>query len=148
MGRLAYPEPSSPSATSVMRGNRAVDTRPEIRLRSALHRRGLRFRKNLMVEAVGTRVRPDVVFTRRRFAVFVDGCFWHSCSLHGSTPTANRAYWEAKLSRNRARDARVDDALAVAGWRVLRVWEHVPPGEAAATVVASLLQTDTSQSRG
>jgi len=119
-----------------MQGNRSTDTRPELRLRSALHRRGLRFRKDLSVE--GLRCRVDVVFTRSRLAVFVDGCFWHGCPDHGNTPTTNNGYWSEKLARNRARDARNDAALRAAGWDVIRVWEHEVPDEAADRIARRL----------
>ena len=117
-----------------MRANRRANTKPEIALRSELHRRGLRFRCDLRIDLDGARARPDVVFTRRRVAVFVDGCFWHGCPDHGSLPLANRDYWSLKIAGNRARDARVDLALRAGGWRVLRVWEHDDVGSAAATV--------------
>jgi DNA mismatch endonuclease (patch repair protein) len=126
-----YPHPSSPAATAVMRANRRRDTRPERRLRAALHARGLRFRADFLLEAGGIRVRPDIVFTRRKVAVFVDGCFWHCCPDHGNTPKANRAYWSPKLARNLARDQRVNSELGEAGWVVLRVWEHDDVQEAA-----------------
>lgn len=67
--------------------------------------------------------RPDFVFRRERAAVFVDGCFWHGCPRHGTMPANNRAFWEAKLGRNAARDREVTRTLRAAGWRVLRVWE-------------------------
>jgi DNA mismatch endonuclease (patch repair protein) len=57
-------------------------------------------------------------------AVFVDGCFWHSCPQHGSTPKANSEYWQPKLLRNIERDREVDARLKSAGWAVLRIWEH------------------------
>ncbi len=107
-----------------MRANRKVGTQPEIRLRSALHRKGLRFRKDFVIEADGLRVRPDVTFPRRRVAVFLDGCFWHSCPAHGSVPGSNAGYWTPKLRRNVERDTRVDAALMSAGWNVIRIWEH------------------------
>lgn len=78
--------------------------------------------------------RPDVVFTRARVAVFVDGCFWHSCPEHGSMPIANRKFWEAKLARNVERDRENVRALEAAGWTVLRFYEHVPAGDAAAVI--------------
>jgi DNA mismatch endonuclease (patch repair protein) len=84
------------------------------------------------------RVRPDIVFAGQHLAVFIDGCFWHSCPLHGNEPRANSQYWGPKLARNRLRDERVNDALGHAGWEVLRIWEHVPPEEAARQVIASL----------
>ena len=69
-------------------------------------------------------VRPDVVFTRVRVAVFLDGCFWHGCPVHGTSPRYNVAYWTDKLARNAARDDRVREALESSGWVVLRFWEH------------------------
>jgi DNA mismatch endonuclease (patch repair protein) len=133
-----YPHPSSAAVTSVMRANRRVDTRPEIELRSKLHRRGLRFRKHASIDAAGLRVRPDIVFPRRRLAVFVDGCFWHGCPDHGTQPRANGKYWSEKFSRNRERDQRVNGHLRNAGWEVLRIWEHVPIDDAAEQVFAAL----------
>src|SRR3990167_933129 len=85
----AYPAPTSRAVSEAMRGNRSRDTRPELRLRSDLHRKGLRFRANLALELEGITIRPDIVFSRRRVAVFVDGCFWHSCKRHGTRPRVN-----------------------------------------------------------
>lgn len=107
-----------------MKANRGRDTAPEMRLRSALHRRGLRFRKDLRIEVDGRRMRPDIVFTRARVAVFLDGCFWHGCPEHGQTPRANREFWSAKIQANRDRDLRQAAALQEAGWVVVRIWEH------------------------
>jgi len=123
-----------------MRGNRKYDTSPERRLRSALHRRGLRFRKHTQIQGESVRVAPDIVFPRRRLAVFVDGCFWHSCPQHGSRPRTNSNYWSTKLARNESRDARVNDELAAAGWSVLRIWEHIPTDDAVLLVTAALDQ--------
>jgi DNA mismatch endonuclease (patch repair protein) len=117
-----------------MRANKSRDTRPEVLLRSALHRRGLRFRKHFMLREDQVVVRPDVVFTRARVVVFVDGCYWHCCPTHGSSPRHNAAYWTEKFDRNVARDHRVDEALRASGWTVLRYWEHVDPVEAASDV--------------
>lgn len=119
-----YPHPTSPAVSQRMRANPQRDTKPEIALRSELHRLGLRFRKHLPLRLPERIVRPDVVFTRARLAVFVDGCFWHRCPEHGNVPRANNAYWGPKLERNVERDRVVDHALAVAGWRVVRAWEH------------------------
>jgi DNA mismatch endonuclease (patch repair protein) len=107
-----------------MQGNRS-DSRPEQELRSELHRRGLRFRKHLNV-LPGARCKPDVVFTRARVAVFLDGCFWHSCPLHGTASKSNPDWWAEKLRRNVERDRRNDALLTQAGWTVLRFWEHEP----------------------
>jgi DNA mismatch endonuclease (patch repair protein) len=130
-----------------MRANRRADTSPERALRSELHRHGLRFRKDLRL-SIGTGwVRPDVVFTRARIAVFVDGCFWHRCPEHGRMPKANRDYWEPKLTNNVRRDHRNDRELVAAGWRVLRFYEHVPP-PAAAVQVLEAVQAGPSQPHG
>jgi DNA mismatch endonuclease (patch repair protein) len=70
------------------------------------------------------RRRVDIVFPRRRIAVFVDGCFWHSCPIHRTVPKTNRDWWVAKLAANEARDRASDAQLQQAGWTVLRFWEH------------------------
>src|SRR5207244_7961450 len=105
------PPPSSANARATMRANRPADTQPERLLRSELHRRGLRFRKNMLLKVGGVRARPDVLFTRMRVAVFVDGCFWHDCPDHGTSPKANSEYWAAKLAVNKERDRRTTAAL-------------------------------------
>jgi DNA mismatch endonuclease (patch repair protein) len=107
-----------------MSANRRTDTGPEVILRSALHRRGHRFRKDLLIALEGGRVRPDIVFSRARIAVFVDGCFWHRCPEHASDPKTNAAYWAAKFHRNVRRDRETDDLLGASGWSVIRIWEH------------------------
>jgi DNA mismatch endonuclease (patch repair protein) len=135
---LDYPSPTSPAVTAVMRGNRRADTAPERQVRSLLHANGYRYRTDHRLDVPGARVRPDIVFTRRRLAVFIDGCFWHRCPEHGTSPRANTHYWGPKLERNIARDQRVDQALRAAGWTVLRIWEHVAPAEAAARIIATL----------
>jgi len=94
-------------------------TRPERLLRSALWKRGLRYR--LHEKLPGS---PDIAFVSDRLAIFVDGCFWHGCPVHYTEPRTNTAFWRAKLQRNAERDQRVDRELSAAGWRVLRIWEH------------------------
>jgi DNA mismatch endonuclease (patch repair protein) len=69
------------------------------------------------------RVKPDFVFTKFKFAVFVDGCFWHGCPKHATNPKNNRAFWQRKLAGNKTRDRLVNRALRRAGWRVVRIWE-------------------------
>ena len=118
-----------------MRANRKTDSGPELALRSAMHRRGLRYRIGLAIAAAGIRVAPDVVFTRARAAVFVDGCFWHCCPEHGVSPSSNTAYWTPKLARNVERDRRVNAALRADGWAVIRVWEHEVTNDADAVAV-------------
>jgi DNA mismatch endonuclease (patch repair protein) len=106
------------------------DTAPEVELRRELHRRGLRFRVAYR-PVEGLRSTADIAFTRAHVAVYVDGCFWHSCPEHGTMPASNRHWWRQKLERNRERDRRTDAALTAAGWRVVRVWEHEHAVEAA-----------------
>lgn len=123
---MPYPEPTSAAATKIGKANKRVDTKAEVRLRSALHAMGLRFRKDMLVRAGTVRTHPDIVFTRARVAVFVDGCFWHRCPEHGTIPKSNPNYWIPKLDANVARDQRVTAALEAEGWTVLRIWEHEP----------------------
>jgi DNA mismatch endonuclease, patch repair protein len=120
-----------------MQGNRRADTRPEIALRSELHRLGVRFRKNKRPVS-SVRREADVVFARQRVAVFVDGCFWHGCPEHGVQPRTNSEYWMPKLERNRARDRETNLALKAQGWLVVRVWEHEHPAQAAARIAQIL----------
>lgn len=95
------------------------DTGPELRLRRALWRTGLRYRLNYKLPG-----RPDLVFVSARLAVFVDGCFWHGCPLHGAKPKANATFWREKLLKNVARDEKVNTELQEMGWQVIRFWEH------------------------
>ena len=112
------------------------DTPFEIRVRRLVHARGLRYRVDFAIPDV-TRARPDIVFRRERVAVFLDGCFWHSCPQHATTPVANGEWWQEKLRANVDRDRRHDRDLAAAGWAVRRYWEH----EDAAAVAAEIEQT-------
>lgn len=105
---------------------RRRDTAPEVAIRREAHRRGLRYRVDAAIAGL-PRKRADMVFMRRRVAVFVDGCFWHSCPIHATTPTANREWWIAKLERNQQRDRETDARLDELGWTVLRFWEHEDP---------------------
>jgi DNA mismatch endonuclease (patch repair protein) len=121
-----------------MRGITRRDTKPERALRSALHRRGLRFRVDFPISVEGRSPRPDIVFTRRRVAVFVDGCFWHGCREHSSPPKQNSTYWGPKISRNIERDREHDERLAAAGWTVVRVWEHEDTIGACERIIAAV----------
>ncbi|MEU8473488.1 very short patch repair endonuclease [Streptomyces hygroscopicus] len=125
---------SSRETRAIMAANKGRDTKPELLLRRALHRRGLRYR-------VSTRPLPklrrtaDVVFTKVQVAVFVDGCFWHGCPEHHRPATKqNSDFWRQKVAGNRARDRETDLILQEAGWSVIRVWEHEDPEEAAARI--------------
>jgi DNA mismatch endonuclease (patch repair protein) len=116
-----------------MRRQRTQDTEAELQLRRALHAIGLRYRIHRR-PLPRLRREADVVFTRARVAVFVDGCFWHGCPQHGTSPKANGEWWAAKLEANRERDLDTNVRLAEAGWTAVRVWEHEDPAAAAQRV--------------
>jgi DNA mismatch endonuclease (patch repair protein) len=113
-------------------------------LRSELHRRGLRFRVH-QAPSKSVRSRADIVFGPSRVAVYVDGCFWHSCPEHATTPKKNAEFWRAKLKRNRERDAETDCRLREEGWEVIRIWEHENPAEAAERVFAIVDERRSTQ---
>ena len=104
----------------MMAGIRGKNTKPELVVRRALHARGFRYR----LHDPKVPGKPDVVLARFRAVVFVHGCFWHGhdCPLF-RLPGTRREFWEAKIDRNRARDAEVAQALSERGWRHLTVWE-------------------------
>ena len=113
------------------------DTKPEVALRRALHRRGLRYFVD-RAPLKGMRRRADLVFPKRKVAVYVDGCFWHSCPIHATAPRNNARWWADKLAANVARDRDTDEKLLAEGWRVVRIWEHEDPAVAADRVVDEL----------
>lgn len=129
-----------------MTATRGRDTRPEMAVRRAVHRRGLRYRVSAR-PLPGLRRTADLVFPRARVAVFVDGCWWHGCAEHHRPATRNAVFWEEKIQGNRERDADTDRRLAEAGWTVVRVWEHHDP-EWAAGVVAAAVRAAASASEG
>lgn len=116
--------PASSAASRVhSRSSIKANTRCELLLRSALWRRGLRYRLN----AYGLPGRPDVVFRKERIVVFVDGDFWHgrdwSIRRQKLEAGTNPKYWVQKIESNIARDRRIDDQLRTLGWTVIRLWE-------------------------
>jgi DNA mismatch endonuclease (patch repair protein) len=114
-------------------------TRPELDVRRALHRAGYRFRVSWPVPGLRRRT-IDVAFTRRKIAVFVDGCFWHGCPAHSTIPGSNRAWWQEKLAANVARDQQTSRHLEELGWKVVRVWEHEPTGTAVERVGTAYIE--------
>ena len=119
-----------------MLSNRGRDTSPELRVRRLLHARGLRYRVD--VPPIGGRRRADIVFTRAKTAIFIDGCYWHGCPEHATLPKSNTSYWLPKLKRNIERDRETDARLRESGWTVRRFWEHEPPDQVAQTIVDAL----------
>ena len=103
-----------------MQNIRYKDTKMEMHVRSALHIKGLRFRKNV-TKLIG---KPDIVFHKKKIVVFLDSCFWHKCPYHFNIPQTNSEYWIPKLERNKKRAKEVNQKLKKEGWTVLRFWEH------------------------
>ncbi|YCN58615.1 very short patch repair endonuclease [Rhodococcus erythropolis] len=129
---------TDPATSARMSAQRRRDTKPEIALRRELHRRGLRYFVD-RAPVKGVRRRADLVFPRRKVAVFVDGCFWHSCPQHATFPKHNAQWWTDKLAANVVRDRDTDARLTEQGWTVIRIWEHEDPLVAAERVQKALL---------
>lgn len=107
--------------SAIMSAVRSKNTSPELRVRSALHRRGMRFRLH-RTDLPGT---PDIILPRWKIAIFVHGCFWHQhpgCN-RASKPATNVEFWEKKFSRNNDRDMKQKAALEAIGWKVAVIWE-------------------------
>ena len=135
-GVPAHPGASSEAVARRMSRQVRRDTRPEIEVRRLLHAAGLRYRVNLPVPDRRRRT-IDIAFTRRRVAVFIDGCFWHSCPQHRTSPRANDLWWADKLESNVRRDEDTNTHLADLGWLVLRFWEHEDPGSVADRILTA-----------
>ena len=125
---------SSDAARLTMRANRRRDTKPELLVRRLLHAHGLRYRVDLAITD-DKRRRVDVVFTRARIAVFIDGCFWHGCPEHFIPPKTNQGYWKPKIDGNTRRDLSTTADLTDRGWLVLRYWEHEDPSAVAKSII-------------
>jgi DNA mismatch endonuclease (patch repair protein) len=106
-----------------MQAIRSRDTSHELAVRRLVHAAGLRYRVNF-APLPGLRRTADLVFTRQRIAVFLDGCFWHGCPVHKHEVRQNGEYWAQKLRSNVARDIDTNRKLETAGWTLLRFWEH------------------------
>ncbi|NMG03593.1 very short patch repair endonuclease [Azoarcus taiwanensis] len=119
---------------------RGADTGPEMVLRRALWRAGLRYKVRPSVPG-----RPDLAFVGCKIAVFVDGCFWHGCQDHYKPPATNASFWSEKIARNQQRDREVENALGALGWTVLRYWEHEVEGDLASVV--DRIRTEVARSR-
>ncbi|MFI1766070.1 very short patch repair endonuclease [Streptomyces sp. NPDC020800] len=123
------------------------DTAAEVAVRRHLHAAGLRYRVNVPVPGMPRRT-IDIVFTKPKIAVFMDGCFWHGCPEHATQPKANVEWWRAKLDKNMARDAEETEHLTAEGWTVLRFWEHEPSERVAACVADRVSSARQSMTDG
>ncbi|TQM31296.1 very short patch repair endonuclease [Nocardia bhagyanarayanae] len=139
---------SSPGRRRNMQANRSQDTQPELAVRRRLHGEGLRYR--IAVAPVpGLRRRADIVFTRARIAVFIDGCFWHGCPAHGRQSfKRNVDYWRTKIAMNVARDRETNSRLKSEGWTVLRYWEHEDADLVARDIVRIVRQAQLRPTKG
>ena len=128
---------SSPAVRASMQGNKSRDTSPELAVRRAAHALGLRYR--VATRPIKTlRRTADLVFTKRKIAVFIDGCFWHGCPTHHSVAKTNADYWATKVLKNRTRDVDTNETLTAEGWTVLRFWEHEDPLTVAQNIAATV----------
>lgn len=120
-----------------MQAQKTSGTQVELDVRRRLHALGYRYRVNRR-PLPDHRFRGDIVWSGRRLVVFLDGCFWHGCPTHGTTPKSNTEWWRAKIQTNQDRDRRSDQILRDRGWTVLRFWEHEDTDDIVRTVTAHL----------
>ncbi len=137
--RFRNPAPSSKTALARMKAAKPRDTAPEKALRSALHKKGLRYRIDAKPIKELNR-KADIVFQHVKVAVFVDGCFWHGCPIHGTQAKANAEFWKNKIKQNQIRDANTNQILKKAGWKVIRVWEHESPEKASRKIYSIIMK--------
>lgn len=129
--------PSSPDVSARMSRQTSRDTSAEWAVRQLLHASGYRYRIHYPVPGMRRR-KIDIAFTRARLAVLIDGCFWHSCPEHATSPKANAEWWRHKLDRNIERDQETNEQLLSEGWTVLRFWEHESPDAVMRQVAAAV----------
>lgn len=141
IGKKGNPPASSDAALIRMKAAKPRNTAPEIAVRNILEGMGLSFEVDSYLRE-GLRRRADIAFRSNKVAIFVDGCFWHGCPVHGTWPKANSEFWRLKIEKNKERDRDTDRRLTEAGWNVVRIWEHEDPDDAASRIV-SLLSKST-----
>lgn len=143
---IPAPPPSDKQTRKRMTKQPRRDTKPEVLLRKALTKHGLRY--NIDKPPLSSlRSKADVVFPKLQLAIFVHGCFWHGCPEHTRPTKSNTKWWADKIAKNRKRDEETARKLEEAGWRVERIWEHEDPEEAAdriAALVAELKVTEVA----
>ena len=120
-----------------MQSNRSRDTAPELAVRKLLHAAGFRYRVAAR-PIPSVRRTADILFTRAKLAVFIDGCYWHCCPTHYVEPKSHVEYWRPKIAGNIARDLDTTQRLVDQGWIVVRFWAHEPPDEVAASITRVL----------
>lgn len=129
--------PSSPDVSVRMSRQTNQDTGAERAVRQLLHASGYRYRIHYPVPGMRRR-KIDIAFTGARLAVLIDGCFWHGCPEHATSPKANAEWWRKKLDRNIERDQETNAQLLAEGWTVLRFWEHESPHTVMRQVAAAV----------
>ncbi|MFE0421033.1 very short patch repair endonuclease [Streptomyces sp. NPDC058953] len=138
--------PSSAAKSAQMSRQKSEDTSCEKAVRSLLHAQGLRYRLHTAVPDMRRR-KIDITFGQTKVAVFLDGCFWHSCPVHGTLPKSNAAWWREKLDRNTERDRETTAHLESRGWTVLRFWEHEAPEDVAGRVAETVRRLRAARSK-
>jgi DNA mismatch endonuclease (patch repair protein) len=131
------PPASSISALKRMKSTRQHDTAPELELQSLLRDVSIEFETNAFPIA-GFRRKADILFRDKKIAVFIDGCFWHGCPIHGTWPKENADFWRQKILKNQDRDRDTNIKLVEAGWKVIRVWEHEEMNDVAQRIINEL----------
>ncbi|MET9554989.1 very short patch repair endonuclease [Streptomyces sp. NPDC006645] len=139
-------KPSSPAVSARMSRQARRDTAPEVAVRKLLHASGHRYRVNARVPDMPRRT-VDIMFTKAKVAVFLDGCFWHGCPLHATRPKANAEWWREKLDKNMARDKETSAHLQAGGWTVLRFWEHESPVHMADEIAETVARNRRHETR-
>lgn len=109
---------SQEKRSQIMSSIHSTNTKPEISLRKALWTNGYRYRIHYGKEKI------DIAFPSKKIAIFVDGCFWHMCPIHGHMPKSRQHYWIPKLKRNIVRAEEKDRRLKDEGWKIIHIWEH------------------------
>lgn len=124
-----------------MRSVKRRDTLPEMEVRRRVHAMGMRYFVDHRVLEKPIR-KADLAFPKLKIAVFIDGCFWHGCPIHGTKPKENARFWYDKLEMNKRRDTDTDERLEKAGWSVIRVWAHERPEK-----IADLVRSEVTRRR-
>ena len=133
----ARDKPTDPKVSARYSSLSRRDTSPEMELRRALWRMGLRYRVQYKIQGLPRR-KIDIAFPGKKVAAQVDGCFWHGCPEHGTMPGRNSEWWLWKIAKNQARDRDTDEKLDALGWTVIHVWEHEDSDDAARRVADSV----------